>query len=185
MLRDSQIRIRWGMLIAAALALSQAGCLLIAAGAAGGAAIGYAYCKGKVCQAYNANFADSLAAVHSALAELGLPLASEQIQGITGQIQSAAANGDKIAIELDLLNSSVPAEGQVTRICVRVGVFGDYTLSERILNQVDAHLVPSRMNPGAILGSAPLSPIQPAAATVPPNPPQSSEPPLSALPPSR
>ena len=54
-------------------------------------------------------------------------------------MECTAANGDRVRIYLDIIDG--PAEGPVTRICVRVATFGDYALSERILNQVGAHLV--------------------------------------------
>jgi hypothetical protein len=179
---------RWsalGCLLVAGLAVVQSGCLLVAAGAAGGAAVGYAYCKGKVCQAYNANVQDAWAATHTALGELALPVTSEERQATGGWIQSVAANGEKIRIDLDVMASQIPAEGPLTRICVRVGTFGDYPLSERILYQVDAHLVPSNLAPGAVPGvatpgSPAAGPVAPAGALI-----QTGEPPLLASPPAR
>lgn len=171
-------------LVLALVAAAQAGCLLVAAGVAGGAALGYAYCKGKVCQAYNAGFEDAWAAAHSALAELGLPVLREERDYATGWLQSTDAAGDKIVVELCVIDSFAPGDGPLTRVCVRVGAFGDYPLSERILHQVDAHLVPSRLPPGAVLGAAgPATTIQPpsapAGAPAPVGPPQSGEPPLA------
>ena len=72
---------KWARLVyvfVAATALLPGGCLLVAAGAAGGAAVGYVYCKGKVCDTYAANFDDSWAATHTALAELALPVSKEE-----------------------------------------------------------------------------------------------------------
>ena len=186
---------RWFKITCMALALAtlaQGGCLFIAAGAAGGAALGYAYCKGNVCQAYNSNFDDSWAATHTALAELGFPVVKEERQTFRGTVESTSSTGDKIQVHLDIMDSQVPAEGPLTKVCIRVGTFGDYALSERILNQVGAHLVPAAGPPQTApppLASAPLPNL------APPPPPtstqsiravsESGEPPLLSSPPSK
>ena len=48
-------------------ALMNAGCLAVAAGAAGGAAVGYAYFKGRVYENYDAGFNDTWAATETSL----------------------------------------------------------------------------------------------------------------------
>jgi hypothetical protein len=183
---DSDLRSRWSRLaylLVAVVALLHAGCLLIAAGAAGGAAVGYAYCKGNVCETYASNLNDSWAATHTALAELGLPVVKESRENVAGWIDCNAADGERIRIQLDIMDSQNPAEGPVTRICVRVATFGDYALSERILNQVGAHLVVA--SPPASGPAPPLaSPEPPVAPPLPPTTraaspaPQLGEPPL-------
>src|SRR5438552_17316486 len=50
---------RIGLVVFAGLILANSGCLLVAAGAAGGAAVGYAYYKGKIDETYAAAFNDS------------------------------------------------------------------------------------------------------------------------------
>src|SRR6516162_4020560 len=57
----------WPTCVTVVLILSSNGCLWIAAGGMGGAAVGYAYYKGKVCGVYNACLADTWAATHTAL----------------------------------------------------------------------------------------------------------------------
>ncbi len=153
---------KWARLVyvsVAALALLPGGCLLVAAGAAGGAALGYVYCKGKVCETYVSNFDDSWAATHTALAELALPVSKEQREGLKGWIECSAADGDRIRIYVDIIDSPIPAEGPLTRICVRVATFGNYALSERVLNQVGAHLV--------VVAPAPSGPAPPLASPEP------------------
>jgi hypothetical protein len=168
-------------LIVAIVAICQSGCLLIAAGAAGGAAAGYAYYQGRICQSYIANFEDAWAATHAALGELGMPVLSEERQTNCGVIKSQTADGDRVRIALDVVPSRIPAEGSLTRICVRVGTFGDHPVSERVLYQVGAHLVvcpvpfaaippPVANAPGS--DTAPLSPV--------PVPAQTAEPPLTS-----
>ncbi len=162
-------------------ALASGGCLLVAAGAAGGAAVGYAYCQGKVCELYAASFNDSWAATHAALADLGMPVLSEERKADGGTIESRTADGDKVHIYFKDLPSSIPAEGQVTRVGVRVATFGDRVLSERILYQVGSHLappgavppVPAAAPPGAVMqtgatSTAPPPLAAPAHSTPPP-----------------
>ena len=170
-------------LIVAVIAICQSGCLLIAAGAAGGAAAGYAYYQGRICQSYVANFEDTWAATHTALSELGMPILSEERQTDCGVIKTQTADGDRVRIALDAVPSRIPAEGSLTRICVRVGTFGDHPVSERVLYQVGAHLtvcpaavpLPASSPPPVANASGsvepPLSPI-PASA-------QTAEPPLT------
>ena len=174
-------KLRWSWSRAACLLLAvaaagQSGCLLVAAGAAGGAAAGYAYYNGRVCQSFVANFEDAWAATHAALGELGMPVLSEERQTGCGIIKTQTSDGDRIRVALDVIPSRIPAEGSLTRICVRVATFGDHPVSERILSQVGAHLVASPFTlPPA--GSPPLQ-----APIVPQTPSPTSEPPLTSTP---
>ena len=157
----------------AVLALANGGCLLAAAGAVAGGAAGYAYYKGKVCRSYNADFGSTWAAVHTALAELNMPVEKEEADAASGSIHSRAGDGDAIRLQFDSLASAIPGEPPLTRVCVRVATFGDQELSERLLYQVGAHLVPGTGVPPPPPGSGPLRPI-PAAAR-----PSTTEPPLA------
>jgi hypothetical protein len=123
--------------------LANSGCLLATAGVAGGAVAGYAYVKGKLCDTYNANYDDTLAAVHTALAELGMPIVKEERDGAEGYIECRTANGERVRIYLQAQTGSIPAGGQVCRVCVRVATFGDRPVSDRILDQVGMHLAPT------------------------------------------
>jgi len=163
-------------LLLAAWAIGQGGCLWVAAGAAAGGAAGYAYYQGKTCHSFAANFVDAWVATHTALGELGLPILKEERNEGSGVIKSQTSDGDRIRIALDAIPSRIPAEGMLTRICIRVGTFGDHPVSERVLNQVGAHLAPA---------SATLSPLVPGAASQPLAPPistlsQTAEPPLTS-----
>jgi hypothetical protein len=142
-------------------ALANGGCLWIAAGAAGGAALGYAYHEGKVCHSFNANLEDAGAAVHAALAELGMPVVKEEQSPGEGFLLSQTAHGAKVRIYLSQRFSTFQAEGPVTCICVRVATFGDHDVSARLINQVGMHLVP------AGLPVPPMAPPPPAPANVP------------------
>jgi hypothetical protein len=175
-------RLRLGYLAMALLAVGQGGCLLVAAGVAGGATAAYLYHSGKVCRIYNAAFADAIAATRTALGELGMEVTGEE-QSKAGEafLESRTADGERVRIYLDLQPSKFPAEGALTRICVRVATFGDHPVSNRILDQVSAHLVPANM-----LAVPP--PVLPAQPTAPPQPtplpaPRPLDPPAQTAPP--
>jgi hypothetical protein len=157
---------RLGYVIMAALVLTNSGCLLVAAGAAGGAAVGYAYYKGKVCQFYNASLPDAYAATRTALTELGMPLGHEEHNQLEGSIESRTGDGEQVRIHFETVPSKIPAEGTLTRVCVRVATFGDGFVSERILDQIGAHLAP----PGSLAPPAPptWTPAQAAPAQLAP-----------------
>ena len=159
-------------------ALANSGCLLATAGIAGGAAIGYAYCKGRVCETYNANCEDTWAATRTALVELGMPIVKEERKGPEGFIESRTADGDHVRIYMEPETSRIPAEGQICRVSVRVAAFGDRPVSDRILDQVGAHLAPAPL-PG-VAGPPPtaaLGVIQTGASSAPPNVPYQTAPP--------
>jgi hypothetical protein len=154
----------------AALALGNAGCLVAAAAGAAGGAAGYAYYKGKVSRPYLANLEDVRAATRKALAELQLPVVKDEPSSDGGRIESQAGS-DSVVITFELRSSPVPGEGPVTEVGVRVALFGNEGLSERILDQISFHLVP----PGAVPVPPPLSAQPPPPAA----PPQSPPPPLA------
>jgi hypothetical protein len=167
-------------LVLAAAALANSGCLIVAAGAAvgGAAGVGYVYSKGKVCQCYHANLADSWTALHTALRELGMPVVSEEFRADgESYLESRTGTGDKVRIYLADIPNPIPAENPLSRICVRVATFGDSLVSDRILSQVDLHLV-AVPPPAAAPGTAP--PPAPGAPQPAPLPPQTAPPPLLA-----
>lgn len=174
------LQYRTASLLLIALALANSGCLVIAAGAAGGAAgCAYAYGKGKVCSTYTAGFGDTWAALHTALQELGMPVVSEEREGLTGLVESKTADGERVRIHIDSLASKIPAEGEVTRVCVRVATFGDRPVSERLLDQISAHLAPVAALPQP--GAKPAILQAGATAVQPPTAPtatQTAPPPL-------
>src|SRR5262245_2677872 len=137
-------RNRLVLLAWAALALANGGCLAVAAGAAaaGAGAAGYAYLKGRYYRDYPASLDDAFAGIRTALTELQFPLDHEEKTNGKGMIESRTSDGTDIHIEFETLLSRVPAEGQVTRVYIRIGTFGDELVSARIFDQADLHFVP-------------------------------------------
>lgn len=150
----------------AGLALMQGGCLLVAAGCAGGAAAGYCYCNGKVCHTYLSGFDDTWAATKTALADLGMPVVEEEKQGTCGFIKAKLNDGETVRIHVDLQYSKFPVDGPVTRVCIRVSCFGDHPASARILDQIGFHLAPAPP-PGITATAPPNHPPAWTGATAP------------------
>jgi hypothetical protein len=153
-------------LVLAAVALGNAGCLVAAAAGAGAGVAGYAYYKGKVCRTYLANVEDVRAAMRTALVELGMPVLKDEVVGQGAKIESHAGN-DSIEIALELQDGALPGEGSATQVGVRVATFGDGKLSERILDQIGAHLVPAGVpaaQPAATQPPAAPAPLTQTAA---------------------
>jgi hypothetical protein len=109
-------------------------------------------------QAWNAS--------QSALAELGMPVVSAVRDNDSATIESRTGDGAKVKISLEPRASRVPADGQWTHISVRVAMFGDHPVSERIMNQIDVHLSPPVV-PGTqvpVVSSQPQQPVVQTAA---------------------
>src|SRR5688500_3475436 len=157
----------------AAGALAAGGCLWVAAGAAGGAAVGYAYYKGKVSETYQAQLGDAWTATRLALNELGMPIVAEAHDGTGGFIESRTGTGERVLIDLEVQPSRVPADGARTHIGVRVANFGDRPVSERILYQVGMHLTPVGLADVRPVPPRPLTPhpVQPVSYTTTQSPP--------------
>ncbi len=170
-------RSKRGWLVGLALGLllpGASGCLVVAAGAAGGAVVGYAYYKGEVLSDFSAPFADTLAATRGALADLGTTVEKEDGAAGAVTLHGRTAGGDNVKV-------TVISRTAATEVGVRVGVFGNTAVSERTLDQVGARLNaagPLRPVPAA---APALGPIQPVAALAAPG--ETPPPPLAAEPP--
>jgi Protein of unknown function (DUF3568) len=161
---------RIGTVLIGLLLLTNTGCLagiILGAGAAaaGGAAAGYYWVQGRMYRDYPSDFTQSHAAVQAAMAENHLPLLSQEHPSAGAEVlETRTTDGSSVKIYLTTGASPLPAEGAVTRIAVRVGVFGEENVSKRVLDQIGKHLAPPLVpppQPGAVLEG----PVQPATAT--------------------
>ena len=59
-----------------------------------------------------------------------------------GSFHSKTADDKPVYIHLEAEQGKFPADGPLTHISVRVGVFGDHPVSDRFLDQVGLHLKP-------------------------------------------
>jgi hypothetical protein len=129
----------------ALLALSSSGCaaLLIGGGVAAGGAAGYAYYKGNVPRDYPNDFEQTWKATNYALSDLGFPIVTVSKSFQRGTIESRTANGDKIVLLLEPspARHAAPDITEATRVHIRVGLFGDQPLSERIHQHIEGYLL--------------------------------------------
>src|SRR6185369_7198240 len=112
-----------------------------------------------------------------ALQDERFPLVSNENDGKSGKITTRTTDGTTITIDLEVLPSRIPAEGNLTRVGVRVGVLGDPPLSERLLSRIGSHLGPPAGVPAPVptAGAPPpgwsptegAGPIRPVAASAP------------------
>jgi hypothetical protein len=161
------IRASWAhvpYLVLAACTLASGGCLAVAVGAvAGGAAVGYTYYRGGVGQDFRADFDTTWAATQQALADLGMPIQEPARAENSGSLKSQSGDGTTIKVSLETRNAKIPAEGPITEVHVRVGLFfGDRQVSEKLLTQIQARLMPQGQ-------PLPLPPVNgPVQQTAPP-----------------
>jgi hypothetical protein len=153
-------RLGW-CLVLLVLALSNAGCLWVALGAAGGAAaVGYCYHQGQMTQYYHTSLDYTLPAVRAALHHLEFPIQKETVGEGRVTLTTRTRDGTKVRIQLAETTSQIPAEDKVTQVAVRVGTFGDELVSYRILEEVTRHLGqpipnPTRLEPVAARPAGP------------------------------
>lgn len=175
---NPKIRARryWSGLILLLIALGNSGCMLVAAGVAGGA--GYAYYKGNVTQTFDAIPMTVWRATVDALSDLGMEVTShvhelssfrdpDQGNVVAGQpapsegtIKSVTATGKKVSIRIKAIEPEIPVDSRRTKVSVRVATFGDEEVSQRILNQIAV-----RLNQDETINSA--SAPSPATASAP------------------
>ena len=108
------------------------GCLLLAAGAAG--AVGVAYANGDLNATLEAKPPQVVDATTKAFGQLDVVTGTSSSTALDGQVIGQTATGDQITV-------NVKSEGEKTsRISIRVGTFGDESLSRKILDKIKSNL---------------------------------------------
>ena len=108
------------------------GCLAVAAGAGAGAAV--AYVRGQLEATLGSDFERTTNATNQALQQLGIARVSERKDALIDTIVARNAADKKIEIRLENLAQNL------TKVRIRVGVFGDESLSIAILDKIKANL---------------------------------------------
>ena len=119
-------------LLAVASLLFTSGCLAVVAGAGAGAAV--AYVRGDLQASLDASFGQALIAANQAVQQLQFAKVSEKKDALEGTI--IARNADDKKIEIRLEN----AGAEVAKVSIRVGTFGNETLSLTVLEKIKANL---------------------------------------------
>ncbi|MGF1581658.1 MAG: DUF3568 family protein [Gemmataceae bacterium] len=140
--RNSPSTRRWLIyLLLGGVALTNAGCVALAIGglAAAGAA-GYSYYAGKLQGDFPASVAQTEVAARTAIQDLGCVV----YQTTPGFLEGRMPDGEKLAVYIDPspdeLVSPAGAPLPLTRVTVRVGMFGDDVFSEKVLDRVNYRL---------------------------------------------
>jgi hypothetical protein len=106
------------------------------------------------------------------MGELGFPIIEEKPDTGTVYFRSKTGDGHAVRIYLDTIAASIPSEGPVTRVGVRVGLTGDDVVSARVLDQISTRLKPPTSLPST---NAPiLDAPRPIETKAPPLAPTSS-----------
>jgi len=157
------------------LAVSQSGCLVAAVGAGAGAAA-YGYYQGNSVAAQGAEFGETYQATKLALADLAMPIRHESHQGMTGEIESSIEDGTHVTISLEEKPRIQASDGHQTEVTIRVGYFGDSTISNNIQQKITQHIAQRAPQQGSPSRLPPISATQPIQQTQAVSPPPASTP---------
>ena len=116
----------------AALALTISGCVVAAVGA--GAAAGVGYIRGDLEATLEDDVENVYEASLQALDELKLAVISKQQDALGAKIVSRNSEDKKIQVKLK------QTEGGITKLTIRIGVFGDETQSRLIYDKIKENL---------------------------------------------
>ncbi|ACB74869.1 DUF3568 family protein [Opitutus terrae] len=118
--------------VSLAVVAGMTGCVAVAAGAGAGAAV--AWVRGELQTNLSADFENAVRATNRALTQLQLAKISEKKDALNAVITARNAADKKIEIQL------ANAARNLTKVEIRVGVFGDEPLSIAILEKIKDNL---------------------------------------------
>lgn len=120
------------VLLLGALVIGTSGCLAVAAGAGAGAAV--AYVRGELSATLSSDYGEVTEATHRAIEQLQFAKVSERKDALLDVIVARNAADKKIEIRLE--NTA----RDLTKVRIRIGIFGDEALSMAILDKIKANL---------------------------------------------
>jgi hypothetical protein len=121
--------------IAMVCTLCATGCVPLLIGAAGAGAAGtYAYVKGQMEVTYAADYERTWAATLDTLKALGVTVQDANKDAFGGEIRAKRADDTSVTIQL------APVTSNATSAKIRVGTFGNRTISERISKEIENRL---------------------------------------------
>lgn len=126
------VRRSFAVLFFGALAIGTSGCLAVAAGAGAGAAV--AYVRGELTATLSSNYDAVTEATNRAIEQLQFAKVSERKDALLDVIVARNAADKKVEIRLE--NTA----RDLTKVRIRIGVFGDEALSMAILDRIKANL---------------------------------------------
>lgn len=124
-------RLLGAIVLGVSCALS-AGCLAVAA--AGAATAGVLYVRGELRSTVDADTAAVVKAAEATLDDMGFNVVSAKSSSVDGEVTARTAQDTRILINVKAESDSV------TRYTIRVGTFGDESLSRQIDEKIRARL---------------------------------------------
>ncbi len=120
--------------LAVALAVLQSGCVLFVAGAAAAAGVGtYAYVSGELTGSESVSLDRAYSASQAAMKDLEFPVLNKSKDALQAELTARTAADKRILIKLKKVSEGT------TEIRIRVGTFGDESLSRMILDKIKSH----------------------------------------------
>lgn len=120
--------------VLAGIMILSSGCALLVVGAAAGAGAGtYAYVDGELKENESVSYDAAYNATMAAAKDMGYAVIDNQKGSVTAKVTVRTTDDKKILITL---NKQSPA---ITEIRIRVGTFGDESLSRQVLARIKSH----------------------------------------------
>jgi hypothetical protein len=133
--RSAQLRrvMRWAAaVVLGATALLSSGCLLLAAGAAGAGTV--AYVRGELAASLGNELGAVVKATNRTIEQLKFAKIAESADALSARFTARTAQDKKIEIVLTKVGEDL------TKMEIRVGVFGDEDVSMTILSKIKSNL---------------------------------------------
>ncbi len=128
----TKTNLQWRKVLAVAVALSVAGfssgCVAVVAAGAGAGAV--AYVRGQLETTQTRDFERTVRGTQRAIEQLGFAKVSDKKDALLATFVARNAADKKIDIRLENLGKDL------TKIRIRIGIFGDEELSRRILDKI-------------------------------------------------
>jgi len=128
---SSLIRVSAALALAALVGV-QSGCLVVAAGAAGAGTV--AYIRGELEASLEGRYDAVVTAASGAVTDLKFARISENKDALTAVIIARTADDKKIEIRVTRVTDTL------SKVQIRVGIFGDEFVSVSILDRIKANL---------------------------------------------
>lgn len=132
-MKTSFFKVRlWAVALLGVFALAGSGCLIVAAGAAGAGTV--AYVRGDLQATLDANYERSLKATRAGLERMQYKIISDRSDALAGEFIARTALDKKVQVRVTKDSDAL------TKIRIRVGVFGDEEVSRSLLEAIKARL---------------------------------------------
>jgi hypothetical protein len=126
--------------------ISSSGCAVVLLGAGGATGAGtVAYVAGELKSSENVSLDRAWNASQAAMGSMGFTMTSKEKDGLSGKLIARGAEDKKVTVKLK------EQTDEVTQIGIRIGIFGDKTLSRQVLEEIKKH---GRWHTSAALPSA-------------------------------